>query len=275
MAEDSVPEIDVGLRPWVRRIVIGCLVAEGLFFLLDFAINYSRKAPGGIRKIFNVAREESLPTWFSSTQALVVGIVVLCIFLVQRQRGQSRLRLLCWAGLALLFIFIAMDDAAVIHERVGSALGTEFRNNLAEKPPGIRHLLDLPTYSWQIFIAPLYAAAGVFMLLFLWKHVSPFGLGKFLLLGLALLAFAVSIDWVEGIDGLEEEVARDWGVRPYTVSHYSRVIEETIEMMGITTLLYVFLSYLAAISDGLRLRLHRDPHPAAGGDSPPSESSDG
>ena len=67
----------------VRTVFIVAVAAELLWVILDGFINYAHWIDdSSVRKIFNVAREESLPTWFAVVQTLAVGIVA---FLLARR----------------------------------------------------------------------------------------------------------------------------------------------------------------------------------------------
>jgi len=87
---------------------------------------------------------------------------------------------------------------------------------------------------------------------------------------------AVGMDFVEGLDrahpaNLYTRIAQTWDIRAYTIEtfrktpyttlrHFSKVFEESIEMLGNSLLWYVFLRRLAASALEIRIRF-AGPHP--------------
>lgn len=248
-------------EPFIRRVFLACLIAEALLVLLDYVINYLHGVDDdSIRKIFNVAREESIPTWFATLQAAGVGLVLFLIYRVHRRSGERRRSRAGWLVLSGFFVFISMDDAAVIHERVGSAMGRFLEEgNPEDVPAWLKPLGELPSYNWQTYVMPLFAAVGVFLLVFVWKRMGRYDLRRYMILGLSVFVLAIGLDFLEGMDGLYDGWADRLKVREYTVSHYFKVTEETLEMVGTTLFLVGFLKYLARVSDGLRIEVRRAP----------------
>ncbi len=235
------------------RVVIVCVVAELLFVLSDYVFNFIEYAPDrAIRRLFNPAREGSIPSWFSSTQFIAAGVVCAMAALVTRARKLSRWTWMGWGAVAGFFVFMGIDDAAMIHERVGSAVGRIMERREDADVGVVGALNDVPTYAWQVFVAPFFALAGLAMTVFLWKRLRAFGLFSFAFLGMACFATAVSMDFVEGMEGVFEGLADRWDLEEYTVSHYSKVIEETLEMLGTTAFLFAFLRYTGEVAAGVQ-----------------------
>ncbi len=200
------------------------LVGDIVFNYLDVFDHLS------IRRIFNIAREESFPTWFASTQALAVALTAGGLWRMTSRRA--------WAWVAGFFLYISIDDAAQVHERVSSALADRF--------PTLPFLADYPSFSWHLLIAPILAAGLLAVSVHLWRS-DPTRQTKLLVVG-GLLAFAVSqgIDVLEGVDGLFDGWADDLGVAAYTVGHGLRTVEEMLEMLGTLAL---WIPMLRLVSD--------------------------
>ncbi|MBX2796350.1 MAG: hypothetical protein KTR31_01735, partial [Myxococcales bacterium] len=128
---------------------------------------------------------------------------------------------------------VSADDALGIHERAGPLL----RDTLLGASEWF------PSYSWQLVFGPPLAltalAMAAFLLRFLDRALLPWFFGA-----MTLFAFAVGLDFVEGIDDAFEALADGIGVRTYTVSHLSKVLEETAELAATTTLLGTFTAQL-------------------------------
>ena len=65
------------------RIPLGIMAANLVFNFLDVTNHIS------IRRIFNVAREESLPTWYASLQALLVSVTAWALWRIEAARCSS------------------------------------------------------------------------------------------------------------------------------------------------------------------------------------------
>jgi hypothetical protein len=221
-----------------RRVLIvvfvACVSMEVLFFILDLVINHQRGSEiRSIRRIFNTAREGSLPSWFGVIQTFVVGVIALINFILVSKLDSSIRRRVGWLLLAAAFVYISADDDAMIHERLGTAFKSfDFMDSA---------LGAYPSYAWQVIVGPVFVALGLFILYFLWNELTQ-PIERFAVVAaLGCLAFAVFLDYVEGLDDgyilLLENT--DWSKR--AVEHFSKSIEEVMEMFGMTLFLIVFL----------------------------------
>ena len=70
-------ELVVQSDRFVRYVIGFCIAAEILFVFLDYHVNYGRLTEiGAIRRLFNIAREDSLASWFGTTQSLLIGLTL-------------------------------------------------------------------------------------------------------------------------------------------------------------------------------------------------------
>ena len=248
-----------------RRVLIGCLGFELVFVLLDYHVNFGRLTDiGALRRMTNIAREDGLASWFGTTQTLLAGLTAWTIALLVRAQGAPRWRKAGWAVVAGFFTYMAIDDGAQVHER----LGTVFRVLSEQGNPSA--LAFFPSYAWQIFLGPLFAALGLGMAVFLW-HELPDRVSFALVFGaLSCLALAVGLDFFEGLapdhpwnlyellgagPGIEAWAGDRFGVSGYdALDHYSRSVEEFLEMLGITLFWVAFLRRLASVTPEVRVR---------------------
>lgn len=229
---------------FIRRAVITCLIVELTLVILDLGLNYTRLIDSSsLRKIFNLAHEKSLATWFSVVQMAFVGLVLLTLFIIQRhQSGFQSAK--GWGVLSFFYLYLSADDAAKIHERVGSSLARALEEPAAASTLG--GWLDyFPSYPWQWVFAPVFGAMGLYIAIFLWKKLTTRKLKIILLSAFSCWALAIGIDFLEGQERLFEFLAAEWDVKPYTVSHPFLVVEEFLEMLGATLFLLVFLQCLS------------------------------
>ena len=215
---------------WVKRITLSCAICALLVGAADLCLVYFDLSPSTIMaRSFDITREESLCTWFSSAQALLAGLVAAAIG-VHSRKHDSTFVMLGWTIVALFFIYVSLDDTAKLHERLGTTLRVK-SEQITDVP-----LSDwFPSWGWQLFIAPVFMAMGVFILFFLWRVVAV-GLRLWVLVALGLLGFAVALDFIEGLE-LE-------ALSSYSSTHLTQLLEEVVEMLGTTTFLFIFLSTL-------------------------------
>jgi hypothetical protein len=91
--------------------LLGCEILLVLCYILSTIVAPDFKW-GPLKIFFDVDRESSIPTWFSSVQLFVIGLL-----LCAQARGAGRLGFLL-ALLGLGFMFLSADEAAAIHEHI-------------------------------------------------------------------------------------------------------------------------------------------------------------
>ena len=247
----------IDLNRFARVAFRTSLVVIGLLLVFDYVFNYLDVLDDrSFRRIWNIARENSIPTWVSSMLAHLLAITVFAIAATQRAL-LTAWKTAAWVLIGLFFLWIGIDDFAEIHEKLGGVLERLVEANANDAVADV--LLWNPSFSWHTFILPVFAAFGLFILGFLWMSFRQFGLLRFLTLGFSCWAVAQGIDFVEGLDEAEdlyERIQSSLGIeREYGVTHTFKVVEETLEMLGTTLLWTGFLYYLARVSNGLQFRL--------------------
>ena len=86
-------ELTFRATPLVRAVVAVCVTAEFLFVVLDYHVNYAGLSRiVSVRNLCNIAREDSLASWFGTTQTLLLALTLWMIFLVVRASGADRPR---------------------------------------------------------------------------------------------------------------------------------------------------------------------------------------
>ena len=257
MSEANIKQIN--MQQWIKIVFTVCLFSEVTLVALDYIFNYMDVfGDKQFRRIWNIARENSIPTWFSSIQAQLLGVTVLLIAAVQK-RHISAFKTWGWILIGLFFLFIGIDDFAAIHEKLGGVLQRMAEKGDSSEGAVVGLLLQNPSFSWHTFIAPIFALCGLAIALFLWVEFWKLNLFRYLFWGFGCWIVAQSLDFVEGLDEVDTYygLVQDYFAieRAYLVSHTFKVVEEFLEMLG-TTLLWVgFLSYFAHVADGLKFKL--------------------
>ena len=232
---------------WPRRVWLFCLFCALILVLLDAFLNYGKLldvAP--LRRVFNITREDGLATWFMVVQTFCVSAALAAIALLHRANRERASRTAAWCMLSVFFLYLSADDGAEIHERLGSTFKAA-----AQDAEGVLAQAQgwFPSYDWQLVVLPFFVLAGLLMLAFLIREITDNRARKWLLLAPALIACALLLDFFEGIDEGHALSVHTWirerfDLREYTVSHFSKSLEELLEMSAMATFLRVFLHYL-------------------------------
>jgi len=185
----------------------------------------------GLITIFDMDRELSVPTLFSTVALLVCALLFGIVATATKRRGLPFV--LHWRGLAVIFLFLAVDESVSLHERL---------------TPHVHRLIDTTVqYAW---VLPYGIALVVLAVVY----------ARFLLLlpprPRYLFAAAAGI-YVTGGLLLEipagfEALAHGETTLRFTIL---ATLEELLEMVGIVVLIRALTSYLATELPGLRIGL--------------------
>ena len=263
MTSTSV-ELTIDSERLARRVLYFCIGAEILFVFLDYHVNYAEWTDiGAIRRMFNTAREDGLASWFATTQTLLAGLTLGLIYLSVKNGPGPRWKATGWLVLTLFFVYMAVDDGAQLHERLGSTFK-------AMREDAGSSLDFFPSYPWQILFLPIFGTLGLFMLWFLRNEFETRSSRVLLMFTISLQIFAVGMDFVEGLDedhrwNLYTIISERYDLEPWTearfgetgydtLRHFSKSIEEAVEMATISILWFLFLRYLSVVATDLRVR---------------------
>ncbi len=253
----------VDVRKATLVLLCACVGFEVALVVADYWINYLEVIDvSAIQRLFNNSREDSLASFFGVTQGVLLALTFWAVWFVSRRRGEAPRVAAGWLVLAAFFSWMAIDDGAMLHERIGTAAEVMIE-------PG-RVLEGFPSYVWQAVFVPVFGALGLFCMLFLWTQLR--GAGRVLMLvAMACLPLAVGLDFIEGLEDDHAWNLFGWAAEYYhlddytreasypggleTLRHFSRSIEETLEMFSATLLWFVLLRQLGAQMHELRVRL--------------------
>ena len=222
LPQKKVPMLDIA----------GKLTVCALFIQLWLIVLHMRLAGHDTAEVrvvglaFDLTRESSIPTAFAVVQALAAAIIAGIIGCCFRQLTIPRIRWMGWFAVMSIFLLIAADDAAAIHEKINSIVSLEIIEGFG-----------YPSYPWHVVMFPCFAVGLVGALWLvrkdIWKSCSQ-KIG----LGLALLCYAASqiLDFAEGWEVMQ--------ANGKSLPLHMMAVEEVLEMMGTTCFCYVFLSSL-------------------------------
>jgi len=245
---------------WIRRSVTFFLVALAAIVALDVVFNFLALVDDeDFRELFNMARELSISNWLSSMLEAGTGLVFWLVYLQEKGRPGGRSAARGWAVAAVFFFYIGVDDGTQMHERVSTAAANYFivTSDASGAHPGamgwIGALLDrFPSYPWQVLFGPVIAAAALYTLWFLWRKMER-SEARTVSLGFLLYALAQGQDFVEGLETPYAWLTARLGTGEYTVPHFAKVGEESLEMFATILVLWAALGHYSSV-----VRRHRD-----------------
>lgn len=223
---------------------LGCLSIEIALVVLDLSINWFKwSETGAIRRLFNITREDGLASLFAVLQTVAVAVILWLTWYLTRAAKAEKRNQTGWLILALFLSYIAIDDGALVHERVGTA----FQQN--------NDGMSLSSYGWQYVMGPIFAVMGIIMFGFLWRQGNNAIRRDWLVIAFACMATAVLLDFIEGMENGYQVLVNMTGWRTKTITHFAKSFEEFLEMLGMSILLVLFLHHLGYLIGQLEIRI--------------------
>lgn len=171
--------------------------------------------------LFSVNAEQTIPTWYSATNLFVTSVLLWMIVAAKRASRDRYTRY--WVGLALGFLYLSIDEGAVIHEVLADWIQQEF------------DFTGYLAFGWQVVAVPLVIIIGVFYLRFLFQLPSHTRY-RFVAAGALYIGGTLVLDAVS---------ANQWDNDGSITFRYLTIgtLEELFEMLGVVTMIYALLSY--------------------------------
>jgi hypothetical protein len=260
-------DVTVDLSGIARRVLIGCVAIEVALVVLDYHMNYGGLVDvGAIRRLFNIAREDGVASWFGSTQTMLLAVTVWLVARTVGARGGRAWEVSGWLVVAAFFAWMAIDDGAKVHERIGTTARALSRGSALGG-----WLSAFPSYAWQVLFLPVFGALGLFTIGFLSLELDDWVGRALVIAGIGLFVVAVGMDFCEGLSRRHPYNPYEWLAtfpavvefstarfhRPAydTMLHFSKSIEEFFEMLGNTLIWTAVLRHWARIANGLTVRV--------------------
>ena len=222
-------QIIIHVKPRKIGLILGSialfLAIQSLFneFLIETYIGHSSDSVLAlVLDLFSVNLEESIPTWFSTINLFIAsGLLGLIALDVYKQQDKYRHH---WLGLALMFVYLSMDEGAVIHEILSDPLQILFNTT------------GFLSFGWQIAAVPLVVIFGLVYLRFLFSlppHIRN------LFIASAVL-YAGGALFIEGLS------ANQWYINDGISLSYLAIatVEELFEMLGVVLFIYTLMTYI-------------------------------
>ena len=226
--------MDVLIKP--RRIVtilaIGVAIMAVGYMLALISIYYlGHNTALGLVPLFHLGRENNFPTFFTSGM-LLMSAAILAFASVGNKRRQAPY-VPHWIGLAVIFFYLSIDEAASLHERLIQPT---------------RDAINASGFLFYAWIVPYSLILVIFVLAYL----------RFLIhlprrtRNLFIVAGAI---YVLGAIGFESIGGRYYDLYGRNNIVYNSIegFEEILEMIGVVIFIHALLTYIGRELPGLRL----------------------
>ena len=189
----------------------------------------------GFVPLFYVDAEQNIPTLFSVLLLFFAALLLTAISVLKKKQMDPDAS--NWAALAFWLLFMAVDEASSIHEK----LTTPVRGLLGDGPFGIFY------FAWVI---PGVAVVCILTLYFLRFHLRLPAKTRttFLVSSALFISGAIGFELVGG------RYAELYGSENLTYSMIATA-EESLEMAGVIVFIYALLDYIADHYKEVRFRL--------------------
>lgn len=193
-------------------------------FIEDYVRHAYSKLAKNIIRLFDFNLENNVPTWFS---VLILAFAAVLLFIIYlNKKAMLDKSAIYWLMLAIIFVFLSIDESVQIHEEVARIL----RPSLGKNVSGFLY------WAWVIPYGLFVLFAGIFFLRFV-LSLPARTRNFFFISGFMFIAGALGLEFIEG-----------YFYTLYGLNHiYNRIlycIEELLEMGGVTLFIYALLQYI-------------------------------
>jgi hypothetical protein len=191
-----------------------------------------------IVQFFNLDRERNLPTTFQTLLFLVCGLTLAGIAVMKRLQGDRWTR--HWAVLSLIFLVLAWDEIAEIHERFIEPMRRAF------------DLQGIFFFGWIIPAAAVVLIVGLAYTRFVFSQEQQLR-NRIIVAGVVFLTGALGFEAIGGWYYDRVDQATDMIYVTLVTA------EETLEMAGLILFLHALLVYFSTVLPGGRIEVSGEP----------------
>lgn len=231
-------KVNINTRKVTLVLSVAILVLSVLHLITNYLLLYTHtgKAATWTLELFDMAREVSVPTWYSQTIIFIASAVLLVIARIKKANRDQYYK--HWLGLSIGFLYLSIDEGSGIHEIFNPVVKSMFGD--LDIFHGIFY------YAWTL--AGL-LVAGVVALVYL----------RFLLklnTKTRTLFILAALIYLGGAIGLEIISSAYITANPHGYTYVViQMIEESMEKFGVVLFIYALLDYLRVLRPYIGLRL--------------------
>jgi hypothetical protein len=216
------------------RIILNILVlVMAALFLARIAGLVSTHSFGnahgnGLVPLFDFNEEQSVPTWFSAALLLICASLLGIIAAAQRREGGPYR---WWTTLAFVFLYLSMDEALSLHERLN-------------RP--VRDLFNTSGALYYAWVIP-YAAFALLLLVFSIRPLKALSKSTRNLLVVSGVLFVCG---AMGLEVVGSYLATSNKMQATLLSDLVMTLEELMELSGTIILVYALMKQIAHAHPG-------------------------
>ena len=227
-------ELNFSIKKTTRILII-------IILFLTFASlagQYSKHVLGhdylrGFVPLFNVNTEGNIPSWYTSFAILACAVLLAVIARARKTEGDPYA--IYWTILALIFLYISVDEGAGVHDTLDFSL------------PSIGFVNSAPRYIRMLPVAILLIIFAVVYLKFLFYLPARTRL-------LIIVAGTIYVSGGFGMGFVMERYGTRHGWDNMSLEMLA-AIEEFLEMIGIVIFIYALMSYMSGHVRDIRVRI--------------------
>lgn len=208
-----------------------------LLYILDNLLGHPFEI---LTHLVDMDGEVNLPTWYSSSQILFLGLLLSLFAFVMRDRRPSPL--LPAGALSLICFALSLDETAQIHEWIGNQSDKLLADG-SRKGSLFSH-----TGIWMFILGPVF----LITVTFLWRKLFPYLRDRERVVRLYLLGFCVYFVSAIGVEIMANFVSPNQADSVLQIA-----CEEFGEMLGVTILIWATLELLASYNIQIQMGDHR------------------
>lgn len=178
----------------------------------------------GLTPFFDLWGENTFPAWYSSLLFATAGLALSLTWLHHRSLGSKEKWY--WLALAVIFAFLSLDEAVSLHEKLSEP---------------IRRTFDTSGIFYLAWVIPYGAAVAVIGSVFFrfWWGLPRRTRSRVFFSACVFLAGALGVESVSAIHFEQVELQRTLWM------DIANLLEESMEMIGLTFFIYSILWYFA------------------------------
>lgn len=232
-SDASVGLLDASPRRVFRLMLAIALILAGVNLTLQAVHFFTPLKMAGLVRLFDLAREGNVPTWYQAYTLLVCA--ALAGIVAARQWADRAPFRVHWVLTALFCVYLSADEAASIHEMTVKPLRAAF------------HTTGLLYYPWIVIGGGVAIAIAILSRRFLASLPKPTR-------RTVLLAAAIFVTGALGVEAFGGMYAEARGRTNFAYGAIATA-EETLEMLGVLVAVRALLEYVRDHVGVVRLRL--------------------
>ncbi|MHB1002128.1 MAG: hypothetical protein ACYC27_23045 [Armatimonadota bacterium] len=185
----------------------------------------------GLGSLFNTGTESNIPTWYSTMSLMFSSVLLWIIAIVEKERRNRFAR--HWKYLSYIFLYLSLDEACMLHERLGDLTSSIFQGT------------PLSKIGWVAPFGIIVIIIGLSFIQFIRSLPAPTK-KLFILSGVMYAGGAAVLEVINGLWRMGHE-----GFTLFSALETSA--EELLEMSGIVLFIYALTSYIVKYVDDLAI----------------------